>query len=93
MNRALSSLQHVDVVDEDGKRLGRLRELRCRGGPARGRGPPSARVVAIVYGMPGLFESLGFAASHECEVATRHVVRWERDRVVVRRGAGARKRR
>jgi len=84
MKRTLAGLEGVDVVTEDGERLGTLRELQCRGG--------TARVDTLVVGTHGWLERLGIAAAHGGEVAARAVVRWERDVVVVRRGTRLRRR-
>jgi len=91
VKRTLADLEGVDVVDEDGVRLGPLQELRCRG--TRGRAGAAARVEALVVGTRGWLERLGIARSRGGEVAARAVVRWERDVVVVRRGTRVQRRR
>ena len=92
MRRTLVDLQGVDVVDEDGERLGPLQELRCRGA-RRGRANDAARVDVLVVGAHGWLERIGVARSRGGEIAARAVVRWERDVVVVRRGTRVQRRR
>ena len=81
----LSALLHIDVVDEDGKALGTLMDLRCRGGAMRGQPRKDAQVDTLVFGAPGFVEHIGIRRAASCEVAWDDVVRVERDRIVVRR--------
>jgi sporulation protein YlmC with PRC-barrel domain len=84
MKRTLADLEGLDVVTEDGERLGPLRELRCRG--------VAARVDTLVVGTRGWLERIGVAPAHGGEIPARAVVRWERDVVVVRRGTRVQRR-
>jgi hypothetical protein len=90
VKRTLAQLQGVDVVDEDGARLGPLQELRCRG--MRRRAGAAARVETLVVGARGWLERLGVARSRGGEIDARAIVRWERDVVVVRRGTRVQRR-
>jgi sporulation protein YlmC with PRC-barrel domain len=77
--RRLSSLLHRKVVTESGLELGRCFDVR---GEVTGS---KLRVTALCVGRRALLEHFGVAghAAHD-EVAWSSIVRFERDRIVVR---------
>ena len=86
----LSQILHIDVVDEDGRRLGSLMDLRCTGGTLRGRAHKDARIDTLVFAVPGFLEHVGIRRATSCEASWKSVLRIERDRVVIRRNANKR---
>ena len=89
----LSSLQGLDVVDDEGRRLGRLFDLRCRGAPVERRARDAADVITLLYGSVGLLERLGMRTARECEARWQDVVAVRDDTIVVRAQSGGRRRR
>ena len=81
----LTDLLHLDVVDEDGTKLGSLMELRGGAPPARARSRKEAQVDTLVFAVPGYLEHVGLRRATSCEAAWKDVLRVERDRIVVRR--------
>ena len=86
----LTDLLHIDVVDEDGRKLGALMDLRGRGGATRARAHKDARIDTLVFAAPGYLEHVGIRRATSCEAAWKDVLRVERDRIVIRRNAHAR---
>ena len=80
----LTQLLHIDIVDEDGERIGSLMDFRGRA-VARGRARNGAPLDRLVFGAPGLLEHIGLRRADSCEVAWKDVVRVEQDRIVIRR--------
>ena len=85
----LTDLLHIDVVDEDGARLGTLMELRAR---AMSRTHPrkEVQIDTLVFAAPGYLEHVGVRRATSCEASWKDVLRLERDRIVVRRNARTR---
>jgi hypothetical protein len=86
----LSDLLHIDVVDEDGTKLGSLMDLRGRAAPLRARSRKDAPIDTLVFAAPGYLEHVGIRRATSCEAAWKDVLRVERDRIVVRRNARSR---
>jgi hypothetical protein len=81
----LTDLLRIDVVDEDGAKLGSLMDLRGRRATARARG--DARIDTLVFAAPGYLEHIGVRRAASCEAAWKDVLRVEQDRIVIRRKA------
>lgn len=86
----LSDLLHIDVVDEDGTKLGSLMDLRGRAATLRGRSRNDAQLDTLVFAAPGYLEHVGIPRVTSCEAAWKDVLRLERDRIVVRHDAHSR---
>jgi len=89
--RRLTELLRIDVVDEDGKSLGSLMELRGRGATARGGVRKDAKLDTLLFGAPGLLEHMGLREATSCEAAWKDVLRVERHRIVIRRNSHKRR--
>jgi len=83
----LTQLLRIDIVDEDGKSLGSLMELRARAAAARGRVRKHVQLDTLVFGAPGLLEHMGVREASSCEASWKDVLRVERGRIVLRRNA------
>jgi hypothetical protein len=81
----LTDLLRIEVVDEDGKKLGALMDLRCRGNTLHGRPRKDALVETLVFAMPGLLEHFGIRDATSCEASWKDVLRVTRERIVIRR--------
>ena len=81
----LTELLRIDVVDEGGKALGSLMELRARAAAVRGRGRKHVQIDTLVFGTPGLLEHMGLREAASCEASWKDVLRVERGRIVLRR--------
>ena len=80
----LTDFELLEVVTEDGRKLGRVFDLRAHGRPtARGR-QESARIDGIVYGPLGLLERLGIRSAKGRVLPWKQVVAVEEKRLVVR---------
>lgn len=80
----LSDLEMLEVITEDGRKLGRVFDLRAHGRPTtRGR-QEAAAIDGIVYGALGLMERLGVRSAKGKVLPWEQVVAVEADRVVVR---------
>jgi len=83
----LSDLLHIDVVDEDGRKLGSLMDVRGRAAPPGTRSRKDAPIDTLVFAAPGYLEHVGIRRATSCGAAWKDVLRLERDRIVVRRSA------
>jgi sporulation protein YlmC with PRC-barrel domain len=81
--KRLTELPGKRVVDENGRELGTLIDLRARLPRKQARGDDEA-VASLVYGHIGWLERAGLRTAEERTVAWRDVVRTEPGRVVVR---------
>jgi hypothetical protein len=81
----LTDLLHIDVVDEDGKKLGSLMDLRCRSDTLHGRAGREPLVDKVVFAMPGFLEHVGIRRATSCEASWKDVLRVTRERIVIRR--------
>jgi hypothetical protein len=86
----LTDLLRIDVVDEDGVKLGSLMDLRGRRATPRGRPRKEVPIDTLVFAVPGFLEHVGIHRATSCEAAWKDVVRLERHRIVVRRNAHTR---
>jgi len=73
------------VVDEDGRDLGNVIDLRCADAPSRRHARDTMRVESLVFGSNGWLERIGLR-DHAAYVAQcKDVLRYERGTFVVRR--------
>jgi len=75
----LSELDARRLVDEDGRRLGRLFDLVCPWKP----GEPQGTIEELVYGRVGLLERVGLVREKPPSVPWSAVRRIERQAIVV----------
>jgi sporulation protein YlmC with PRC-barrel domain len=77
----LSALLRCRAVDQDGRRIGHVTEVRCAG---REGEPP--RVTTLLIGPAGLLRRLGVRRGTPVEIPWTAVVDWQPGTVVTRRG-------
>jgi sporulation protein YlmC with PRC-barrel domain len=87
----LTELELLDVVSEDGRRLGRLFDLRAHGRPTSAQRAKEARVDELIYGTLGLLERVGFRKAKGCALPWSDVVRIGASTITVRSGAKGRR--
>jgi len=87
----LTELELLDVVSEDGRRLGRLFDLRAHGRPTPAHGAKEARVDELIYGSLGLLERLGIRTAKGCALPWSDVVRIDASTITVRSSAKGRR--
>lgn len=89
MNTRLTLLEWMEVVGEDGTRLGRLMDLRARGD----RGPiDSAQRLdpeVMLIGAGGWLEEMGLRQGGAREVSVKSIIGIESGKLIVRASAGA----
>jgi sporulation protein YlmC with PRC-barrel domain len=80
----LSELLKMEVVNRDGKHLGRVVELRCAGEPEHGDSRAARVVTELIYGKAGWLERLGFRAVRERRAAWTSVIAIENGKIFIR---------
>ena len=86
----LTGFELMEVVTEDGKRLGRVFDLRAHGRPNGRFHQEAAQVDALVYGTLGLLERLGIRKAAGHTIGWDRVVDMKDRRIVVRASASKR---
>ena len=87
----LTELELLEVVTEDGRRLGRIFDLRAHGRPTSARRATAARVDQLIYGTLGLLERLGIRGAQGCALPWSDVVRIDASTVTVKSTAKGRR--
>jgi hypothetical protein len=84
MKLRLTALQHVEVVAEDGGKLGRLMDLRTRAplGPVDRREPLEPAMLLV--GPSGWLEEMGLREGGAREVAAKGIASVSSGKIVVR---------
>ena len=78
------------VVNEQGKTLGHLIDVRCRPAPGKAtRG--GARISELLYGTGGLLKRLGLREMKTRGIPWKSVVRVEKNRITIQERAGGKK--
>ena len=80
----LTRLELLEVVTEDGRRLGRVFDLRLRAAHRGGAERAPGQVEELVYGATGLLERLGVRRGPAKTLPWRDVVAIRDGRLVVR---------
>lgn len=78
-----SELLRMEVVDRDGKHLGRVVDLRSAGEPEHGDSRAARLVTELIYGKAGWLERLGFRAVEERRASWASVVAIENGTIVI----------
>jgi sporulation protein YlmC with PRC-barrel domain len=78
-----SELLRMEVVDRDGKHLGRVVDLRSAGEPEHGDSRAARPVTELIYGKAGWLERLGFRAVEERRASWASVVAIENGTIVI----------
>jgi sporulation protein YlmC with PRC-barrel domain len=79
----LTEFLTLEVVDRNGRHLGRVVELRCAGEPEHGDSRDSRIVTELIYGKAGWLERLGFKAIEERRVAWTSVIAIDSGKIVI----------
>ena len=83
----LSDVELLEIVTEDGRRLGRVFDVRIHGRPTTRERADTANVDAIVFGRLGLLERLGLRRATNRTLPWDCVVAVRDGQVIVRKTA------
>lgn len=78
-----TELLGMEVVDRDGRHLGRVVELRSAGEPEHGDSRNARQVTELVYGRAGWLERLGLRAVEERRAAWTSVIAIEDGKITI----------
>jgi sporulation protein YlmC with PRC-barrel domain len=81
----LSEIQRMEVVDQDGERLGRIFDVQTE----RGRDDEPPRLRGFLIGRGGLARRLGIGRGSARLVPVEEIVRMDPGRMTVERKSGA----
>jgi hypothetical protein len=79
----LSDFELLEVVTEDGRRLGRVFDLRVHGRPTTQWKPPEMRIDAVVYGTLGFLERVGVRKASSQTIGWDQVVALRPGKIIV----------
>jgi hypothetical protein len=79
----LSDFELLEVVTEDGRRLGRVFDLRVHGRPTTKWKPPEMAIDAVVYGTLGFLERVGVRKASSQTIGWDQVVALRPGEIVV----------
>jgi sporulation protein YlmC with PRC-barrel domain len=79
----ITELLFCEVVSLNGKRLGRVFDIRCHGEPEHGIANQDRTVSELLYGKRGLLELIGLRTTSLQSVAWKSVQRIEDGKIVV----------
>ena len=71
------------IETEDGRKLGRIYEIRSAGEPEHGITHETRDASVLLYGRPGFWESLGFKQAALEGVSTDEIRRFENGKVII----------
>jgi sporulation protein YlmC with PRC-barrel domain len=82
--KRVTELQFMEVVTEDGRKLGHVFDIRSPGPPEHGIDHKERVVTELVYGKLGLLDRLGIREAEPTTIPWKSVVEIKDRKVVVR---------
>jgi hypothetical protein len=82
----ITDILFCEIENEDGRRLGRLYDLRSDGEPEHGLSKEQRLVTEIIYGTTGLWEMLGLKKTDFKTISWKAVRKIESGKIIIERG-------